>query len=873
MFTYEEAYSESMKYFDGDELATTTWINKYALRSEKGELLESNPKMMHDRIIKEVMIVEKMWDKSARVLNEKVLKDLFYNFRYLIPGGSSMSGIGNNYREMSLSNCFVIDAPVDSYGGIMKADQEIVQLCKRRGGVGVDISNLRPLNTHVSNAALTSSGAVSFAERFSNTTREICQNGRRGALMISMDVRHPDIEKFIDAKLDLTKITGANISVKVTDQFMNCVKEDSEFVQRFPITATDEELGSDLISDGKLHEGKTPGTYYRIIRAKKLFRKLTDNNWKSAEPGVLFWDKIISESPADFYEGFETISTNPCGEIPLCKYDSCRLIAINLKSFINDAFLPNAAFNIQKLAEVSRNALFVMDDIIELEIEKIQSIINKIENDPESDEVKSTELKLWNNILDKTRRGRRTGIGITGLGDALAMLDIKYGSEESIKFCDSLFSTIAVNVYQASIDLARIRAPFKVWDKDELHPMLNTARFLQRIYNICDKEYQEDWIKYGRRNISCLTCAPTGTVSLMTQSSSGIEPVFKCWYIRRRKTSDPSKATFTDKNGDMFEEFKVFHKGFVEWYRLSLSDSKNLKYSYEQCLDILNRLTEDDLKSLFEKSPYFNSTAQDIDWVAKVKLQGVAQKWIDHSISCTVNLPKDVSQDLVNKIYMTAWEVGCKGITIYRDGSRDGVLITKSDKPKMPELGTPRPEVLKCRIVRFKNGGENWIAFIGLYNEMPYEIFTGKVDDDIRYLPKSVTEGEIVRVDCPENAEEGSTRIPHRYDFRYKVRYGYTNTLPCINEVFKVEYYNYARFISGMLRGGVPVVQVINVVKSLNSDMGEIINTWKNGVARALKQFVSDGTLSGSKCSKCGTELVFQGGCMICPNCGESKCE
>lgn len=886
VFKELDAISESIKYFDGDELAATTWVNKYALRNAKGELLENSPKMMHDRLIKEILRIEKKFDNSVINLSKELLEELFYNFKYFVFGGSSMSGLGNNYKFSSLSNCFVIDPPLDSYGGIFKADQELVQLMKRRGGVGIDLSYLRPADTKVTNDAKTSSGVVSFMERYSNSTREVGQQGRRGALMISISVNHPDSDKFIDAKMQEGKITGANVSVKVTDEFMKAVKDNQHFAQVFPVDENiwelvdfrDDpyncyELNGKALELDKLYEGKKPGTYVKIIDAKKLFKKLVYNNWKSAEPGCLFWDKIKSESPADFYDDYQTVSTNPCGEIPLCPNDSCRLFAINLFSYVENPFSKESTINYAKLAQHSKYAMIIMDDLIECEAEHITDIINKIKSDPEPDEVKATELALWNKILKKTTEGRRTGIGITALGDMLAALNVKYGSEESFEIVKQVLDTISSNVYMSSIDLAHVRGAFKVWNSNEIKfdDIYKNSEYIKRMYNKLPKDYKELWNKTGRRNIACLTIAPTGTVSLMTQTTSGIEPLFKAWYIRRRKTNDKSKATFTDNVGDMFEEFKVFHPKFIEWYRSGYRGGDNLMYGYKQAYDILNSLPEESLQKIYEESPWYLSTAQDINWINKVQLQGLAQTFIDHSISCTVNLPKDTTVDLVNDLYMEAWKSGCKGITIYRDGSRDGVLVTKSDKKsEVFSMNTPRPKELHSRIVRFKNGNENWIAFIGLMNGHPYEIFCGKVDDDIRYLPKSITEGKIVRVDT---GAEVNGKIPHRYDFIYDIGYGYENALPCINDVFKSEYWNYARLISSMLRAGIPLVQVINVINGLNSDMGDIINTWKKGVARALKTFVADGEISLSKCPKCGTNLVFQGGCMICPACGESKCE
>lgn len=1026
VYSEQKAIEESIKYFDGDTLAATTWVNKYALRNKKGELLECTPKQMHDRMIKSILRIENNYDHP--VLTEDILKEYFYNFRYVIPGGSAMSGIGNTYKFTSLSNCFVVPSPVDSYGGIFLTDQIITQLCKRRGGTGTDLSNLRPKGSLVTNDAKTSSGMVSFMERYSNTVREVGQNGRRGALMLSISIDHPDAEDFIDAKLQANKVTGANISVKITDKFMQAVKNKTTYIQRFPIDTKDEDLFTldqkayDKPKLDYLYQGIKEGTYYKFVDAYKLWMKIMNNAWSSAEPGVLFWDNILKESPADFYEEYKTTCTNPClhpdtevlmandstkkikdivpgdkiksyntstgefeittviwsgktkentkiiklhnklictpdhliydpekdcyveaqnctglyeyrdkihevegfagsidideldytsdvydiklnsihnffangilvhncGEIPLCPYDSCRLIAINLYSFVENPFTSEAKFNYPKLIEVAKNTQRIMDNIIDLEISHIKDIIKKIQSDPESDFVKQVELDTWQKILDKTESGRRTGVGITAEGDMLAALGIPYSSKDAIDFCTKIHKIIATSCYGSSIELAKERGAFNDWNSKELSfKTEKTSAFIERIYNVLNEEYRTDWETTGRRNIACLTIAPTGTVSLMSRTTSGIEPLFKAWYIRRRKTSDKSKAVFTDKTGDMFEEFKVFHPKFIEWFDIKLKSGDEYIKSIltprpikldisipNSTNDILNKLTEDELQSIYLSSPWYRSTAQDINWVQKVQLQGSVQKWVDHSISCTVNMPSETTVDIVNQVYLAAYESGCKGCTIYRDGSRDGVLITdtkKSTDAKLPGLNVPRPDELPATIVRFKNGNENWIAFIGLLNEKPYECFCGKVDDDIRYLPKSVTKGKILRV-ATGPAVEG--KVPHRYDFKYEISYGYENTLPAISYVFNNEYWNYARFISGMLRAGVPVEQVINVLNSLtNSDMGDTINTWKRGVMRALRQFVTDGVKSGNKCPKCGSDLVYQGGCQICPSCGDSRCE
>lgn len=870
-YSYDQAYDESLKYFDGDSLAASTWINKYALRDSEGNLLESNPEMMHNRIIKEIMRVERMYGKSKGgqvVLTEDILKNLLYHFKYVIPGGSAMSGIGNRYRYQSISNCFVIEPPQDSYGGIFRADQELVQLMKRRGGVGTDLSWLRPNHTKVSNSALTSSGLVSFMKRFSNSTREVAQGGRRGALMLSVLVTHPDAEDFINAKLVEGEIDGANISVKLTDKFMKAVKEDGKFLQKFPINITESELGIESLDDytlDKLYEGKKSGTYFKVVKAKRLWDKIIKNAHDKAEPGVLFWDTIIKESPADYYKdlGYETVGTNPCGEIPLSPYDSCRLISLNLYSFVCNPFQKDAFFDNSKFILYARYTQRIMDDLVTIESECIERIIKKIESDPEGDEVKRVELDLWNKILERNNSGRRTGVGITAEGDMLAALGIQYGSDKAIEVSTQIHESLAEACYIESIQLAKERGSFKVWD------LCETSGFLARMFNSSEfQKVAEDYEKYGRRNISNLTIAPTGTVSLMTQTTSGIEPLFKAWYVRRRKTSDKDKAVFVNEVGDMFEEFKVIHPKFVEWYRLTCMPF----CTFEAAKEFLEERDEVELQRIFETSPYYKSTAQDIDWVAKVKMQGSIQKWVDHSISCTVNLPKGTPVSVVNDVYMTAYDSGCKGVTCYVDGSRDGVLITeKKDKKSDFNLNKKRPQVLKAKITRFKNGGENWIAFVGLMNNQPYECFLGKVDDDIRYLPKSVTEGEIHQINLEEPVPGKKT--PHRYDFIYEVAYGYKNALPGISAMFRTDFWNYARFLSSMLRSGLPLVDILNVIDGLSSDQGEIINSWKKGVARALRQFVQDGEDSGEICQKCGGHIVYQGGCKICTSCGDTKCE
>lgn len=866
-YTRDAVLKASSEYFQGDTLAATTWMNKYALKSVDVNGVETyfelTPEDMHHRLAKELARIEA---KYPNPMSEDLIFSLLDRFKYIVPQGGSMAGIGNNNSIQSLSNCFVIGDEGDSYGSIFKTDQELVQLMKRRGGVGTDLSYLRPSGTKVSNAALTSSGAVSFMERYSNSTREVAQAGRRGALMLSMSVIHPDAEAFIDAKLDTTKVTGANVSVKITDEFMKAVINKEMFLQRFPINATKKQLcGDDYMvpSDiGMLKSGLKTGTYYRWIDASKLWDKIVYNAWKSAEPGILFWDTLIKESPADCYGkyGFKTQSTNPCGELPLCPYDSCRLFALNLYSYVNNPFESTASFDYNKFKLHVEYAQRLMDDMVDLEIEKIDQIITKINTDPEDTNIKSVELNLWTNIRNMAIKGRRTGLGVTAEGDMLAALGVRYASDEAIKISSDVHQTLAVHSYISSITLASERGSFEVWNKtlDKKSPFVNRV-----INSISDDFTLSEYIQHGRRNIANLTLAPTGTTSLMTQTTSGIEPAFRIVYKRRRKTSDPTKAVFTDKSGDMFEEYLVFHHKFIEWYRLGYVPSYNLTYKEAQ-IELESRSYKE-LDELIKLSPYYKATAEDIDWVAKVEMQGKIQKWIDHSISCTVNVPKETSVELVNEIYKTAWESGCKGVTIYRDGSRDGVLIEAKkidDKPKVKA----RPDEIEAVVTRFRNGNENWLAFIGIIDGQPWEIFTGKIDDDIKHLPKSITIGKIKKAELPDDPDH------HRYDFLYDIGHGYINALPDIGNAFNPEYYNYARTVSAMLQENVKIEKIVAVLNKLKC--GDTINAWNRGVIRALKKFIENGVKSGSKCPHCGAELVYYNGCTTCPGCGQGgKCD
>ena len=851
-YTFEEAFQASVDYFGGDELAAKVWVNKYAVKDSFGNIYEKTPDDMHWRIANEIARVEK---KYKNPMTAKQLHELLKGFKYIVPQGSPMTGIGNNYQIASLSNCFVIgtEGAADSYGAIMKIDEEQVQLMKRRGGVGHDLSDIRPKGSPVKNSALTSTGLVPFMERFSNSTREVAQDGRRGALMLSVSIKHPDSESFIDAKMESGKVTGANVSVKIDDEFMKAAIEGRKYTQCYPI------------------DSKKP-LYTKEIEAAELWKKIVHNAWKSAEPGVLFWDTILRESVPDCYAdlGFRTVSTNPCGEIPLCPYDSCRLLAINLYSYVKNPFTPKAEFDFDLFKNHVAIAQRIMDDIIDLEIEKIEMIQAKIASDPEDDETKYTEKRLWEKIMHKSTLGRRTGVGITAEGDMLAALGLRYGTDQATEFAEKVQRTLALAAYRSSVEMARERGAFEIydWKREQKNP------FILRIKE-ADPELYADMKKYGRRNIACLTIAPTGTVSLMTQTTSGLEPVFMPVYKRRRKVNredENANITFVDENGDAFEEFIVFHHKFVEWMKVN-------------GINPAQKFTSEEVDELVARSPYYKATAQDVDWVNKVKMQGAMQKWVDHSISVTINLPNDVSEDLVNQLYVEAWKSGCKGCTVYRDGSRDGVLVdAKSDKKadkekkdgKEPTLAPcdceprqvveTRPRILEADVVRFQNNKEKWVAFVGLLEGRPYEIFTGLQDDEEGIvLPKTVEKGWIIK-----NIDEDGNK---RYDFQFTNKRGYKVTIEGLSEKFDKEYWNYAKLISGVLRYQMPIDLCIKLIGSL--DLGsENINNWKNGVERALKKYVQDGTVvKGEKCSVCGSEsLVYQEGCLICKNCGSSRC-
>lgn len=845
-YTYNEAFEASKKYFEGDELAARVWATKYALKDSQGNYFELTPDDMHRRIAREIARIER---KYKNPMDEQLLFDLMSHFRYLVPQGSPMAGIGNNLQVGSLSNCFVIGlkGEPDSYGGIIKIDEEQVQLMKRRGGVGHDLSHLRPKGAEVKNSALTSTGLVPFMERYSNSTREVAQDGRRGALMLTVSVKHPDSEAFVDAKMTEGKITGANVSLKIDDAFMQAAIEGKEYTQQYPI-----------------HAEKPK--YSQKIDATTFWNKIIHNAWQSAEPGVLFWDTIIRESLPDSYAdlGFKTVSTNPCGEIPLCPYDSCRLLAINLYSYVENPFTQNAKFNFSKFKEHVMYAQRMMDDIIDLEMEKIETIIAKIEADPETDEVKATELNLWKKIKDKTSQGRRTGVGTTAEGDMIAAMGLTYGTEEATKFSVEVHKTLALAAYRSSVMLASERGAFPVFDykREVNNPFMNRLKE-------ADSELYDLMVKYGRRNIACLTIAPTGTTSILTQTTSGIEPVFLPVYKRRRKVNANDKEVrvdFVDESGDAFEEYVVYHPKFITWMNIN-------------GIEVKDNYTQEQIDEIVAKSPYYKATSNDVDWLNKVKMQGAVQKWVDHSISVTINLPNDVSEEMVNKLYVEAWKSGCKGCTVYRDGSRSGVLISlKNEKKKTTENAAPspadangfvthkRPIELDADVVRFQNNKEKWIAFIGLIDGKPYEIFTGIADDDEGiFCPKSVSKGKIIKV-IDENGQK-------RYDFQFVNKRGFKTTIEGLSEKFNPEFWNYAKLISGVLRYRMPIAQVLKLVGSLELD-NQSINTWKVGVERALKKYLPNGEkASGQTCPNCGQEsLVYQEGCLICTNCGTSIC-
>ena len=838
-YTYEDAFRASLEYFGGDELAARVWVNKYAMKDSFGNIYERSPEDMHWRIANEIARIEKNYPNP---MSAHEVFELLDHFRYIVPAGSPMTGIGNDYQVASLSNCFVIglDGDADSYGAVIRIDEEQVQLMKRRGGVGHDLSHIRPKGTPVKNSALTSTGLVPFMERYSNSTREVAQDGRRGALMLSVSIKHPDSEAFIDAKMTEGKVTGANVSVRIDDEFMNAAINNRTYTQKFPIDSDDPMVSKE-------------------IDAAALWKKIVHNAWKSAEPGVLFWDTILRESVPDCYAdlGYRTISTNPCGEIPLCPYDSCRLLAINLYSYVDNPFTKKASFNMNKFREHVAKAMRIMDDIIDLELEKIQLILKKIDSDPQSEEVKCAERHLWEKIYDKSSKGRRTGVGITAEGDMIAAMGLTYGTPEATYFSTDVHKNVAIEAYRSSVQMAKERGAFNIYDaeREKLNPFINRLKSV-------DSNLYNEMKKYGRRNIACLTIAPTGTTSLMTQTTSGIEPVFMPVYKRRRKVNPNDTnvhVDFVDETGDSFEEYLVYHPKFITWMKIN-------GYDPDQ------RYSQAEIDAIVQKSPYYKATANDIDWLEKVKMQGAIQKWVDHSISVTINLPNNVSEELVNQLYVEAWKCGCKGCTVYRDGSRSGVLISAKKKEEkkecncMPEVVEVRPKSLECDVVRFQNNKEKWVAFVGLLNGYPYEIFTGVLDDeDGIALPKTVSKGHIIK-----NIGEDGIK---RYDFQFENRRGYKTTIEGLSEKFNKEYWNYAKLISGVLRYRMPLIHVLKLVNTLDLESASI-NTWKTGVERALKKYVTDGTeAKGQKCPVCGHEsLVYQEGCLICKHCGNSRC-
>ena len=838
-YTYEDAFRASLEYFGGDELAARVWVNKYAMKDSYGNIYERSPEDMHWRLANEIARIER---KYPNPMSAQELFDLMNHFRYIVPAGSPMTGIGNDFQIASLSNCFVIglDGDADSYGAIIRIDEEQVQLMKRRGGVGHDLSHIRPKGTPVKNSALTSTGLVPFMERYSNSTREVAQDGRRGALMLSVSIKHPDSESFIDAKMTEGKVTGANVSVRIDDEFMNAAINNRPYIQQFPINSDDPMVSKE-------------------IDASALWKKIVHNAWKSAEPGVLFWDTILRESVPDCYAdlGYRTISTNPCGEIPLCPYDSCRLLAINLYSYVDNPFTKQASFNWEKFRDHVGKAQRIMDDIIDLELEKIELIMQKVDSDPQSEEVKRAERHLWEKIYDKSSKGRRTGVGITAEGDMIAAMGLTYGTPEATYFSTEVHKNVALEAYRSSVNMAKERGSFAIYDaeREKLNPFINRLRSV-------DSALYEEMKKYGRRNIACLTIAPTGTTSLMTQTTSGIEPVFMPVYKRRRKVNPNDTnvhVDFVDETGDSFEEYLVYHPKFITWMKVN---------GYDPSV----RYTQAEIDAIVQKSPYYKATANDVDWLEKVRMQGAIQKWVDHSISVTINLPNNVSEELVNQLYVEAWKCGCKGCTVYRDGSRSGVLISakkKEDKKDcncMPEVVEVRPKSLECDVVRFQNNKEKWVAFVGLLNGYPYEIFTGVLDDeDGIALPKTVSKGHIIK-----NIGEDGVK---RYDFQFENRRGYKTTIEGLSEKFNKEYWNYAKLISGVLRYRMPLIHVLKLVNTLDLESANI-NTWKTGVERALKKYVTDGTeAKGQKCPVCGHEsLVYQEGCLICKHCGNSRC-
>ena len=861
-FTKEEVIKETLKYFNGDELAADVWARKYCLKDDKN-YFEQTPDDMHRRIAKELARIEA---KYPNPLSEEQIFETLKNFERIIPQGSPMSGIGNDYQIVSLSNCFVIgnDRDSDSYGGIIKLDQEIAQLQKRRGGVGLDMSFIRPSGSPVKNSAITSTGVVPFMERYSNTTKEVAQDGRRGALMQSISIKHPDAESFIDAKLTQGKVTGANVSVKITDEFMNAVQNDMDYIQSYPLNL-DINLDSGIRIDDMTYDTIYKGALgsYKKINAKKLWKKIIYNAWKSAEPGILFWDKVISESIPDCYAhlGFRTVSTNPCGEIPLCPNDSCRLLSLNLYGYVVNPFTKEAYFNWDLFKSDVQIAMRYMDDIIDLELEKIEAILEKIKSDPEDEFIKLYEINLWEKIKDMTIKGRRTGLGVTAEGDMLAALNFTYGTDEATNFSEEVHKQLKLNAYRSSVTMAKERGAFPIYDfaKETFNP------FIQRIEEE-DKQLYADMITYGRRNIALLTIAPTGTVSIMTQTTSGIEPVFLPVYKRRRKINPQEKdikIDFVDGDGIAWTEYNVFHHKFKTWLEVN-------GYNF----DVVKTMTTEQLDEIVRKSPYYKATSNDVNWVKKVEMQGRIQRHVDHSISVTVNLPSDVSEELVASVYETGWKSGCKGITVYRDGCRDGVLFSNKETKKddnSDNHAPKRPKRLKGEIHRFQNNLEKWIAAVGIKDGRPFEIFTGKLQNGLSNLPVNIRDCEIVK-NIIDVEEDGKLVKKKRYDIEYVDADGNKQIHMGLNHAFNPEFWNYAKFTSALLRHRMPIVNTYELVDSLNFK-DDHINTWKNGVARVLKRYIIDGEKGKGVCPECGSEnLQYIEGCLTCKSCGFGKC-
>lgn len=838
LFTFDEVYEACLKYFDDDALAASTWMNKYAMKTPDGEYLEKTPDDMHWRMAKEFARIEQYYKVNSKVngtfakmsdygksrsdLDVDAIYELFKDFGYVIPQGSVMASLGNSQVLASLSNCVVIPPVYDSYGGILYADQQLVQLFKRRCGVGLDISRLRPSGAIVTNAAGSSTGSVSFMERFSNTTREVAQHGRRGALMITMDIAHPDVRDFIKIKQDLKKVTGANVSVRLSDEFMTAVLEDKDYTHRWPVDADKPE-------------------YTNTVRANDLWESIIQCAHRTAEPGLIFWDRQHFYSTSSVYPGFRNDSTNPCSEIAMQGGDSCRLIALNLYNFVRLPFTDEAYFDCENFYQVTYEAQRLMDGLVDLELEAIERILDKIDQDPEPDHIKAVERETWKLLYKTGKSGRRTGIGFTALADTMAALGLKFDSNESLRRTEEIMRTKCRAEFDSSIDMAIERGKFEAFD-----PEVEKQSLFVRMLEAEMPQLFKRMMDVGRRNISISTVAPTGTLSMLARTSSGIEPVFMLSYKRRRKinpTDKNARVDFTDDMGDAWQEFTVYHPKVKTW--MQVAGEKNI-----------------------DLSPYAGATAAEIDWAKRVELQSIVQKYTTHSISSTINLPPDVSKEMVGEIYLQAWQKGLKGITVYREGSRSGVLVSNEKeikKPAQDQKTFKRPRKLEAEIVRFQNDNEKWIAVVGLRHGRPYEIFTGKAEE-VFALPNFVTRGWVIK----SRNHEGKAR----YDFQFLDRDGYRVTIEGLSRSFDKEFWNYAKLISGVLRHGMPIKYVAQLVSGLNL-YSDHINTWKNGVARALKKFIPDGEEAiDKKCPSCEDSegLVFEEGCLKCKSCGYTKC-